>query len=142
MKNIILVLAISSFGAACGGMEDPTLGESEDAVTTGVPTLTLNAGYWGPLVVNGAGFNDERQTLQVQLYDQNWALIATHTVTPAGEHCNVKGYCWGGGTFSTSFSVTEVGNTRHAYCETVHVYACDPYYGCTSATTFLPSCIN
>ncbi len=141
-------IGVSAYGGPApgdrAGGEDTRDEASEGALLAG-PTLTVQPGWWAPVVVKGRLFNNEGEgTATVSVYDAAGALLARRSVRPTIASCNSHGACWPGGTFTTSFSVAEIGEAYHSVCAEIRVTAYDNVLGvaATPGDTFLPSCLN
>lgn len=149
LAAVLFTVGASAYGGPADVDPEARAGDAADGAPEGSivagPTVTVQAGWWGPVVVKGKLFNNEGEgTATVSVYDGGGALLAKHTVRPTIGYCNSHGACWDGGAFSTSFSVTEIGAALHAVCATIRVTAYDNVLevGAPSVDTFLPSCLN
>lgn len=151
LATLLCTLGVTAYGGLAGASpeaqvdDDDAVSKTSEGAIAATPTISGAAGWWGPLVVKGKLFNSEGEgTATVFVHDLAGNQLARHTVRPSIGHCNSHGACWAGGTFTTSFSVAEIGEALHAVCAEVRVTAYDNVLGSAAPAidVFLPSCLN
>jgi len=112
-------------------------------------SIAVNPGYWAPVTVTGNGWfyggepSAEWLPVKVTIIDSaTREIVAVHQTTASAARCNNRNMCFGGGTFSTQFSVPEIGTHRHEVCAELEAVAEAETLPTAIVKFWLPSCLN